>query len=325
MNRRILVGTAAIAAIAAILAVLPPAAAQTFPNRPVRFISASPSGGTPDVSTRLVAEKLAGYWKQPVTVEPRPGADGQIAIEALKRVPADGYSLIVLGNGHLAISPSLVKNLQYDPVGDFAPASLIFTAPFLITVSAAGPYNSVPELVAAARANPGKLAYGSINQGSIQQIAGAQLAHATATQMFPVFYKEGSQLNTGIANGDLAFAFWTLGSASAMVNAKRLKFIALAAPTRLASHPDIPTVAEAGGPPNLNISSWVGALGLRGTPADVLERISADMQRAMYEPDLKEKFRNLGLETAPSTPQGMAKFMADELAKYADIVKKTGL
>lgn len=324
MLRRSSIAWLAVLGAAALVAARP-AAAQSFPNRPVRFVSAYPSGGTPDVSTRLIAEKLAIYWKQPVTVEPRPGGDGQIAIEALRRVPPDGYNLIVLGNGHLAISPSLVKNLKYDPVGDFAPASLIFTAPFLITVSAGGPYGSVPELIAAARANPGKLAYGSINQGSIQQIAGALLAHATGTTMFPVFYKEGTQLNTGIANGDLAFAFWTLGSASAMVNAKKLKFIAIAAPARLASHPDIPTVAEAGGPPGLDISSWVGALAIKGTPADVLERISADMVRAMNEPDVKEKFRALGLETAPSTPQGMAKFMGDEIAKYADIVRKTGV
>lgn len=303
----------------------PRAVAQTFPTKVVRITSMYPTGGTPDITARVVADKLARYWEKPVILEPRPGGNGLIAINAFKNMAADGHELLLLGGGNLSMAPNVVKNLAYDPINDFVPVSLIFRAPFVIVVSSAGPYKSMPDLIAAAKANPDKISYGSLFVGSPQHLGGAMLAMLTGTSMLPIHFKEASMLNTSILNGDISFAAWTFGSVMSLVRSGRLKVLGVAARSRMASEPEVPTILEAGGPAGYEVDSWTAFLAPRGTSPALASRISADVARALAEADVKERFRGLALDPAPTAPDEMTNIIRGELARYADIVKRSGI
>ena len=303
----------------------PEAAAQAFPIRVVRITSMYPTGGTPDITARVVADKLARYWDKPVILEPRPGGNGLIAINAFKNMAADGHELLLLGGGNLSMAPNVVKNLAYDPINDFVPVSLIFRAPFVLVVSSTGPYKTMQGLSAAARANPERISYGSLFVGSPQHLGGAMLAMLTDTKMLPIHFKEASMLNTSIVNGDISFAAWTFGSVMSLVRSGRLKVLGVAARSRMASEPEVPTILEAGGPAGYEVDSWTAFLAPRGTPPEVARRVSADIARALAEADVKERFRGFALDPAPTTPDEMAKIIRAELARYANIVKRSGI
>lgn len=316
---------ASVVAGLALQQVAPQAMAQAFPSKLVHITSAYSTGTGPDITARIVADKLARYWNQQVILESRPGANGLIAIGATKKASADGHELLLLGGGMLTIAPSLVKNLPYDPVNDFVPVSLIFRAPFFLVVSSSGPFKSMQDLIAAARANPGKVSYGSTFVGDPPHLAGALLAHLTGTKMLVVPFKESVQLNTAIVNGDISFSFWILGSVLPLVKAGKLKLLALAASSRTASEPDVPTLSETDGLAGFEIASWTALVAPRGTPPEVAQRISADVAKALSEPDVKERFRGLGLDPAPTTPAEMARIVRSGLEQYADIIKRTGI
>jgi len=303
----------------------PEVLAQAFPTKTVRITSMYPTGGTPDITTRVVADKLARYWDKPVILEPRPGGNGLIAINALKNKAADDHELLLLGGGNLSIAPNVVKNLPYDPINDFVPVSLIFRAPMVLVVSSTGPYKSMQDLIAAARANPEKISYGSLFVGSPGHLGGALLAMLTDTRMLAVQFKELSMVNSSIANGDVSFFVVTLGSVLPLVRAGRLKVLGVTARSRMASEPDIPTIVEAGGPAGYELDSWTALLAPRGTPPELARRISADVARALSEADVKERFRSLVLDPAPTTPDEMSNIIRAELARYADIVKRSGI
>jgi len=301
------------------------AVAQAFPTRVVRITSMYSTGGTPDLTMRVVADKLARYWNKPVIVEPRPGGNGLTAIGAFKNMPADGHELLLLGGSMLSMAPSVLKNLPYDPINDFMPVSLIFRAPFVLVVSSTGPYKSMQDLIAGARANPERISYGTQQAGGPSHLGGAMLATLTGTRMLPVHFKELSMLNSSIVNGDISFGVITLGSVMSLYRSGRLKVLGIAARSRMTSEPDIPTNMEAGGPPGFEIDVWTAFLAPRGTPSELTRRISADVARALSETDVKERFRNLALDPAPTTPDEMTTIIRAELARYHDIVKRSGI
>ena len=309
----------------ALVQAAPHAAAQDFPRKPMRIISVFPSGLSPDVAMRIVADKLAQQLGQPVIVEPRPGANGFIAIGALKKAAPDGHELLLLSLAHLALNPNLLKNIPYDPENDFVPVSPIYRAPFFIVVSATGPYRTFQDLIAAATANPQRITYGTPYVGSPPHLGGAMLAYLTGTQMQAVQFKENTQINTALVNGDIGFFVTTTGSVASLVRAGRLKILAIAAPARLASEPDVPTVKELGGPEGYEVDSWIGLVALRGTPPDVVRRINADLAKVLAEPDVKERFKGLGVEPISNTPAEMAGMIHAELKRYGDLIKRIGL
>ena len=296
-----------------------------FPSRPVRITSPFPTGLTPDVTLRMVAEKLSRTWNQPVIVEARPGGNGLIAIGALKKASADGHELLLLTNAHLSINPHLLKSPPYNAEADFAPVSTMFTAPFFLVVSATGPYKSIQDLVAAARASPGRITYSSPSVGSIPHLGGAMLAHLTGTQMTAVHFKEGAPMFTTIVNGDVSFIVSTAGSAAALIKAGKLRYLAAVRPARYVGEPDVPTVREAGGPPQFDVETWGGVVAPKAVPADVIRRLGADFARALAEPDLRERFRALGFEAKSSTPAEMAALIRSESGRYGELVKKIGI
>jgi len=300
------------------------AIAQTFPSKPVRLIAPYSAGAAPVTFTRLLADKLAKAWSQPVLVDPRPGGSGFLAIEAVKSAAPDGHELLVASNSHVAINPALYKSLPYDPDKDLVPVAMFYRTPFFLVVSSAGPYQSVPALIAAAKANPGAVSYGSSYVGSPSHLGSAQFEYLTGTKMIHVPFRDQSQMYVGIANGDVGWAFSTLGSALPLMQAGRIKPIAIAARERLKTQPDVPTIGEAGGPAGLEVDSWLALMAPRGTPPEVVRRINAEVNRQLADPDVLAQMQKLGFEAAPGTPEQFAEVIRADAKKYGELVRRTG-
>src|SRR5882762_4148617 len=301
------------------------ACAQSFPSKPVRIVSPYPSGLTPDIAARAVAERLSKIWNQPVILEARPGANGFLAIGAVKKAAPDGHELLVAGQAHLAINPRLLKSVPYDPEKDFAPLSLIYRTPFFVAVSAAGPYKTIPELIAAAKASQRKLSYSSPYIGSPPHLGAALFAYLTGTQMVHIPYKEAAQMYIAVANGDVDFALGSVGSMLPLTKAGKLKLLAIAAKSRDPEHPDIPTVAEAGGPAGYEVDTWVSLVAPQGTPPELARRISGDIAAALADKEVKERFKGIGVDPVSNTPAQLADLMKNDLKAYGEIVKRTGV
>jgi tripartite-type tricarboxylate transporter receptor subunit TctC len=320
--RRILRWQAGTLVIAASIAAA--AIAQPFPSRPVRLIAPYSAGAAPVTFTRVIADKLAKAWSQPVLVDPRPGGSGFLAIEAVKSAAPDGHELLVASNAHVAINPALYKKLPYDPDKDLVPVAMFYRTPFLLVVSSTGPYQSVPALIAAAKANPGAVSYGSSYVGSPSHLGSAQFEYLTGTKMIHVPFRDQSQMYVGIANGEVGWAFSTLGSALPLMQAGRIKPIAIAAKERLKTQPDVPTIGEAGGPAGLEVDSWLALMAPRGTPPEIVRRINADVNRQLADPDVLEQMQRLGFEPAPGTPEQFAEIIRADAKRYGDLVRRTG-
>lgn len=297
--------------------------AQGYPSKQVRILVPYAAGTGPEILTRLVVERLAGVWGKPVVVEARPGASGFIAIEAVKQSTPDGHDLLLAANGHMAINPVLYRKLPYDVEKDLAPVAMINKSPHFITVAASGPYATVPALIAAAKANPGKISYGSAYIGSPGHLGAAELEMLTGTQMIHVPFKDQNQAFVSIQNGDLGWMAATFASAQPMVKAGRIKLIAMIGPKRLSSAPDVPTIAEAGGPP-VEIVAWLALFAKSGTPRDVINKINADVNRLVAAPEMTERMLANGWVAESATPEGLAELIRNDTKKYAELVKRTG-
>ena len=297
---------------------------QTFPAKAVRITAPYSAGAAPATLTRVVAEKLSKMWLQPVIVEARPGASGFIAIEAVKNAAADGHELLVVSDAHVAINPSLYKKLPYDPQRDFVPVAMFYHTPFYLVVATAGPYQSVPALISAAKAKPDAVSYGSSYVGSPSHLGSAEFEFLTGTKMIHAPYKDQSQMYVGIANGDVGWAFTTLGSALPLMQAGRIKLIAVAAPQRTRAQPEVPTLAESGGPPAMQVGSWLAILAPRGTPPEVVRRINSDVNKILADPEVLQQMQTFGFDAAPGTPEQLAEEIRADARKYAELVRRTG-
>jgi tripartite-type tricarboxylate transporter receptor subunit TctC len=298
------------------------AQAQEFPTRAVRIVSPFPAGAGPEAVLRILAEKLQKKWGKPVVVENKPGANGFIAIDSFKRGATDGHDLIQLDNVHLVAYPHLFKKLPYDPVKDFDQIAPMFRTYFFVGVGAASPYKTVGVIVADAKANPGKLNYGSWSVGNPVHLGSALLEAMTGTEMQHVIYKETSMLYTGVANGELNFALGSLATAGPLQKAGKIKFIAVTAPKRHPAFPDVPTVVESGGPAGYEVTGWTTIAAPPGLPKAVADKIHKDIEAALAEPDFKDRFATFGYEAFPVTRDQFKAYIASESTKYADVVKR---
>jgi len=311
------------------LGALPLAAAHAapptpaFPGKPVRIITPFPVGGGPDGVARLLADGLARRWGQPVVVENRPGGNGFIAIEAFKRAPQDGSTLIVLDGLHLSAYPSLFKKLPYDPQRDFMPLMALFKTYFFITVPQNSPYRSVGALVADALARPGQLNYGSWSVGNPVHLGAELLAARTGTRMQHVVFKETSQLYTSVSTGDLHFSLGSAATAGPLQRAGKLRFLAIAAPQRSPDFPDVPTVGESGGPQGLEVSGWNALVAPVGLPPAVAEQIRQDAQAALDTPEARAKFQSFGYTPFPATRKQLEQFIAAEHQRFAEVIRQS--
>ncbi len=299
-------------------------AGETWPTRVVRITLPYSSGAGPAVFMRAMAEKLAQAWGQQVIVESRPGASGFIGIEAVKNAAPDGHELLIVSNAHLTINPALYRALPYDPQKDFVPLATLYRTPFFVTVRAEGPYASVPALIAAAKASPRGLTYGAPYVGSPGHLGAADLAFRVGAKMVLVPYKDQSQIYVSIANGELDWTLATLGSALPLRNAGRLKLLAIAARERSKSAPEVPTVAEAGGPADYVVDSWLALLAPRGLPQDRVRRINADVTHLLDDAAILERMRAFGFEPLASTPEQLAGLIRTDARTYGELVRRTG-
>jgi tripartite-type tricarboxylate transporter receptor subunit TctC len=309
---------------AAWLPVATPAVGQAFPSKLVTITAPYSAGAAPAIFTHVLADKLAAAWGVPVIVDARPGGSGFIAIDAVKKAAPDGHELLVVSNAHVAINPALYKKLPYDPQRDFVPVAMFYRTPFFLIVSISGPFTSVPALIAAAKAKPDTISYGSSYVGSPSHLGSAEFELLTGTKMVHVPYKDQSQMYVGIANGDLGWAFSTLGSALPLMQAGKIKPLAIAAKQRLKTLPDVPTMAEAGGPPGLEVDAWLAIVAPRGTPPEVVRRINADVNKALANPEVQQQLQQFGFEAAPGTPDQFAEVIRADAKKYAELVRRTG-
>lgn len=300
-----------------------PAMAQDFPNRPVRIITPFPVGSGPEGVARLVADKLSRAWGKGVLVENKPGGNGFVAIDAFKRGATDGHDLIQLDNVHLSVYPHLMKKLPYDPARDFEPLAPLFKAYFLVAVAKNSPYKDIRDLLADAKARPGQLNYGSWSVGNPVHLGSARLAAAMGVEMQHLIFKETTQLYTSVANGDLSFALGSSGSTGPLYRAGKLRYLAVVAAKRLSALPDVPTLAEAGGPKDLEVTGWTTLAAPPGLPRPLVDRLRSDLQKTLAEPDMLEKFTAFGYE--PFNLQGAAfsKFIADESRVMAEVIRQT--
>lgn len=301
------------------------ASAQEYPGKTVRILHPYSAGSGPDIAARSVAESLSKQWGQTVIVEAKPGASGFIGLEAAKSAPADGHTLTLIGLAHMSMNPGLYKKLPYDWERDFSLIGLLFKTPFFVTVRADSPYKSVTDLIAAGKAAPGRVSYATPYVGSPIHLGAAIFESLTGTEMLHVPFSDQTQVFVSIANGDVDWTLGTVGSAGGLLKGGRVKLLAIASPTRLASQPDVPTVAESGGPANFEVDSWVGLAAPARTPPAVLEKVHRGLARALAEPDVKTRFAALGYETAPGTAEQFGELARRDRKKYSETIQRVGI
>lgn len=297
------------------------ATAQTVHTAPVRITTAFPSGSGPDVVARTVGEKLQAQWGQPVVVEAKPGGAGVVAVNAMKKLSASGNELLEVDVGNLSINPLIFKNLAYDPEKELTPVALLYKAAFFLAVAADSPIRSIKDLVAAAAARPGAVSYGSNAVGGPVHLSSAQLASAIGAEMVHVPFKETSQLYAAVATGDVTWAYGSIATAGPLVRGGKLRFIAVADRVRSAALPDVPTIAEAGGPKGVDALTWVALMAPAGTPAGVVGEINAAVNDALAKPDVKERFAALGFTISTGPAAQVTELMRADRARYAEVVK----
>jgi tripartite-type tricarboxylate transporter receptor subunit TctC len=314
-----------LAAGAGLCLVAPLGWAQTFPTQQVRINSPFPTGSGPDVVARLVAERLSATWKQVVLVDARPGANGFLAAGAAKLAAPTGHDLFLADVGHLAISPALFKKLPYDPKQDFVPVGTVFHTSFFVVVGANSPFHTVKDLVTAAAASPGKINYGSTSVGGPPHLGAAQLEAASGTKMTHVPYKESSQLNVAVSNGEVDWTMGSLAASGPLLRAGKVRFLAIADGARSASLPNIPTLEESGGPKGVQARSWVALMAPKGTPAAVVAMLNQSLNDVLKQPEVAEKLATFGFVPDPMTPAALASLIDSDTVAYAAMVKRIGI
>ncbi|MEN9538698.1 MAG: hypothetical protein RLZZ126_933 [Pseudomonadota bacterium] len=322
-QRRLLLATLALAAAA--LAPSGTALAQAFPSKTVKIITPFPAGLGPDVLLRIVADKLSREWGQPVIIENKPGASGFIAFETAKRSPADGYTLVQMDNYHIGTQPHLFSKLPYNVFNDFDPITPLVRNSFFVVVPAASKWNTMADLIAAAKTKPGAVSYGSWNVASPAHLGGLLLESATGAHMTHVPFKESSQLYQSVANGEVDWALGSAVSAGPVVQAGKARFLAVAASTRTAGYGNVPTSADVGAPASWTVGGWFGLLAPKGTPKEVIQRINEGVVKAMQAPDVREKLTAFTYEAYTMAPADMAKLMQQEVAKWGPTIKQAGI
>jgi tripartite-type tricarboxylate transporter receptor subunit TctC len=310
--------TAAIALVAAF-----PALAQ-YPERPIRVLVPFAAGSASDIVGRLLLDRMAGDLGQRFVVENQAGASGNLGTAAASRAEPDGYTLLISASGPLAINQSLFANIGYDPLTSFEPISMIATLPNIVVVNPELPIRSVAELIAAAKAKPGALNYGSIGNGSSQHLAGAYFEQFTGTSMTHVPYRVTGQLVTDLVSGQLQVSFQLIPNVIGQLQAGQLRPLAVTAATRSAALPDVPTAQEAG-LAGFDAYGWFAMLAPKGTPPAIVERLHAAAAKALADPALRKRIVEVGAEPASSTPAELRAFMAAEAKKWGDLIRANNI
>ena len=298
------------------------ALAQEFPSRAIRVIVPFAPGSAADTTTRFLGVRLADRIKQPVVVENRPGASAVIGANALRQATPDGYTIGNLASA-LVAQPFLVKNFPFDIRKDFAPISLMYSGPMVLTVAQSFPARSMAELVALARANPGKLFVGSIGNGSATHLAAELLKQMTGTAISNVPFKDSLEMHRAVAGGDVSFSFDSYASPKGLIEAGRLRAIAVTSRERLASLPAIPAIAESVA--GFELESWTGLATPTGVPAEAHARLTSELRAIMQSAEWKQLMTNNGVEAGGGTPEDFSRRIAADFEKFGRVLQAAGL
>ncbi|MBP0618709.1 Bug family tripartite tricarboxylate transporter substrate binding protein [Cupriavidus consociatus] len=298
------------------------AGAEAWPARPIQLLIPYPPGGSADLLARPVAAKLQEKLGQPVVLDYRPGAGGTIATQALARAKPDGYTLIMVLAAH-AINASLYPKLPYDTRKDFAPVSLVANLPMILAGSSSLRANNVQELIAEARANPGKLTFASAGNGNTGHLAGELFDSVAGIKMTHVPYKGSAQVVTAMLSGEVQLTFDSISTTLPHVKSGKLRALAVTGSQRAAVAPDVPTLAEAG-VPGISITGWYAVLAPAGTPQPVVDRLSTEIATVLRQPDLKATLATNGYEPVGSTPAALRTHIDAEINRWSKVVKDSG-
>ena len=313
------------AALAALALLAAPAPAQPFPNHPLRFVVPYPPGGPLDVIARALGDKMKDGLGQPVLIDNKPGAGGNLGADFVAKSPPDGYTLVMGAVATHAINPALYAKMPYDPIKDFTPITLVASVPNVLVLNPNTPANSVRELVDYAKAHPGKLNFGSGSNGSAGHLAGEMFKQLTGTYMVHIPYAGGNPAMLALLSGQTDLMFDNLANSIAQVKNGKLKALAVTTLKRSTFAPELPTLQEAD--PRLkgfDINTWFGVLAPAHIPPDALVRLHAELVRALAQPEVKERLARFGAEPGGDTPEQFAQFIKSEIPKYAKIVKASG-
>ena len=298
--------------------------AQAYPGKPIRIVVPFAAGGTSDILARAIGPKLTAAWGQPVVIENKTGANGNVGAEFVVRSAPDGYTMLLSDVGALAISPSVYPSLPFDPIKDFAPVIMVSYSPHVLAVHPSVPANSIKELIAFAKANPGKLNFANSGTGGAPHLAGVDFAQRAGIKWAYIPYKGGSAAVTDVVAGVSNVLFNGMLATYPSVKGGRLRGLAVTSVERVPSAPDLPTVAESG-MPGFVTGSYQGLLAAAGTPREVIAKLNTELTRILNTQEMKDMLAKQGTEVRAGAPEALGTFIASEKARWATVVKEAGI
>ncbi len=313
----------ALLSLLGLLAFASVAPAQTYPAKPVRMVIAFAAGGTTDILGRLYGQKLSASTGQQFIVDNRAGAGGTIGTDIVVKSQPDGYTIKFGSTSSIAVSPNLYPKLPYDILRDLTPVAQVASAPILLAVHPSVPARTMRDLIALARAKPGQLTYASSGSGSSLHLCGEYLEYLAKIDLLHVPYKGAGLALPDLVAGQVQLLFSDMAPFVPYVKTGRLRILAVTTAERSKLYPDIPTIAESGAP-GYDLTGWYGVLVPAGTPRPIIERLHGELMKAMHAPDMQERYVTLGLEPVESTPEQFGTYIRAELAKWGDIIKRSG-
>jgi len=298
------------------------ALAQDYPNKPVRWVVGFPPGGGTDIVARIVGAKMQDAMGVPAIIENKPGAGGIIATEFIARSNPDGYTLLVGGSNAMTVNPVVYAKLSYDPLKDFIPITNLIQSPLIVAVHPSVPANSVQELIAYAKANPGKINFSSANAHT--QLAGEMFSQKTGARIIHVPYKGGGPAISAAVTGEVSMTIMDSGSLATQVKGGRLRALAVTTTTRASAMPDLPTMEESG-VPGFDIGTWFGLFAPAGTPSAIVSKLNAAVVGVLNQPDTRERLAAVGVEPAGGTPEEFAARIRSDIARYGPVAKAANI
>jgi len=294
--------------------------AQPYPAKPIRIVVPYPAGGTSDILARSVGQKLSEVWGQPVVVDNKPGANGNVGAEIVAKATPDGYTLLLADIGSLAISPSVYPTLPFDPTKDFAPVTMVAYSPHILVVHPSVPAATVKELIALAKAKPGKLNFAISGVGGAPHLAGVDFALRTGVDWVYIPYKGGAQAIADVAGGQADVTLNGMLATYPLVKGDKLKLLAVSSAKRMSAIPEVPTIAESG-VPGFESGSWQGVIAPAGTPPDVVAKLNGEIARILGTQEMRDNLGKQGAEVRTTTPDEFGAFIRTEKARWAKVVK----
>ena len=296
-----------------------------FPSKPVTIVTTFSAGSGPDAMMRAVGEKLSMQWKMPVIIDNRPGGAGFIAINAARSAAADGHTLLMHEGDAISALPHLFKSRNFRVFDAFEPVGVLYQTPFFVVVSSNSPWRNVGDLLAAAKARPGVVTYGTWGVGSTAHLQSALFENKAGVRMLHVPYKEMGQLYTGVSTGETDWALGAMASTQFAYQSGRVKYLAVTSAHRRSDMPDVPTLAEAGGPAGVEASGFVALLAPKGTPEAICEKINKDLLAAVASPEVQARFKTFSFEAAPWTPAATRHAIEARTATYEQVISRNGI